>query len=296
MPAHSDSAPRLTRRRFLGATLGSGLAVTGLVATYAAFIERFRFELNHYRVPIRDLPGSLEGLRLLHVSDIHHGPLMSRGVVAGVIERAAAVPCDAIVLTGDYVHGEDSKRALEWVIPALRTLRAPHGVHAVLGNQDHYADATRAKELLSDLGFARIHTRAAIERDDGRLWIGGTGDLWEDQVAIDRLLAGVPDAEPRIVLAHNPDTADVPWRSRVDLMLSGHTHGGQIHLPLIGAPVLPVENKRYVNGLIDTPRTRLFISKGIGWTVAPVRFNCTPELALLELTREEARRDPDPAA
>ena len=98
------------------------------------------------------------------------------------------------------------------------------------------------------------------------------------------MLTGVPAGEPRIVLAHNPDTADEPWTARVDLMISGHTHGGQVVIPFLGAPILPVRNKAYASGLIETPRTRLFITRGLGWAILPVRFNCAPELALLELT------------
>jgi predicted MPP superfamily phosphohydrolase len=285
MSSDTTRSRLLTRRRFLG----GGAVAAGLFATHVTVFERLRLELNHYRVPVRDLPRSLEGTRVLQVSDIHHGPLMGRGVVEKVLERAAAVPCEAVALTGDYVHGDDSRRSLEWVLPQLGRLRAPLGVHAVLGNHDHYADAARAKEMLGNLGISLVHAKHAIERDDGRLWIAGTGDLWEDRLSIDPVLRDVPAREPRIVLAHNPDTADRDWKARVDLMLSGHTHGGQIDLPLVGPPVLPVENKRYARGLIDTPRTRLFVSKGIGWTVAPVRFRCAPELALLELVRDESR-------
>jgi predicted MPP superfamily phosphohydrolase len=110
--------------------------------------------------------------------------------------------------------------------------------------------------------------------------------LWEDHLGLDALLAEVPPDECRIVLAHNPDTADSAYSTQVDLFLSGHTHGGQVRLPGGHAPVLPVANKAYSSGLVYSSRgTPLFISRGIGWAVYPVRVNCTPEIAVLELVR-----------
>jgi predicted MPP superfamily phosphohydrolase len=118
--------------------------------------------------------------------------------------------------------------------------------------------------------------------------LAGAGDLWEDHSDLDDLLRKVPGSECRIVLAHNPDTADTKYSSRVDLMISGHTHGGQVDIPFVGTPVLPVRNKNYSSGLKRSPRgCRVFISKGIGWAIYPVRFNCFPEIAVLELVPDD---------
>lgn len=293
MSTPRSSAAALTRRRFLGlgVGLGGGLAL-GALSAYSFVIDRLAFRVEHFRVAITDLPRSLDGLRILQLTDLHHGPWMGRGLVEAVLAKAAAIPCDLVALTGDYVHGDESSAKLEWVIPALARLGAPLGVHAVLGNHDHYAGADRARALLAEHGISRVHSRVAIERDDGRLWLAGTGDLWEDHVDVDRLLRGVPADEPRIVLAHNPDSADAEWNARVDLMLSGHTHGGQVLLPFVGAPYLPIANPRYLSGLVATPRTQLFVSRGLGSTSAPVRFRCPPQLAVLELTRREPANPP----
>ena len=113
----------------------------------------------------------------------------------------------------------------------------------------------------------------------------GVGDLWEDDIDIDEVLREVPKDECRIVLAHNPDSADSPYEGEVDLMISGHTHGGQVNVPFLGPPVLPVKNKSYSSGLVRTTKGQsLFISRGIGWAIYPVRFNCFPEIPILELT------------
>jgi hypothetical protein len=169
-------------------------------------------------------------------------------------------------------------------------LAAPAGVYAVLGNHDHWADTERSLYWLEKTGQNLRHRTATIARDGQRIWLVGAGDLWEDHVGLDGLLSGIPDGECRIVLAHNPDTADTDFSARVDLILAGHTHGGQVNLPFIGPPVLPVKNKTYSSGLKFSPRgAPVFISRGIGWAVYPVRFNCLPEIAVLELVPSAAR-------
>ena len=117
------------------------------------------------------------------------------------------------------------------------------------------------------------------------LWITGAGDLWEDKLGIDETNAKLPEDAFKIVLAHNPDTADQTFNTRFDLMLCGHTHGGQVRFPFIGAPVVPVNNKSYTSGTFDTLSGKMFISKGLGWTIYPIRLNCPPEIAVIELVQ-----------
>ncbi|MBI5440721.1 MAG: hypothetical protein HY900_05860 [Deltaproteobacteria bacterium] len=136
---------------------------------------------------------------------------------------------------------------------------------------------------------AMIHKVRSLERGGKTVWIAGAGDLWEDHRDVDVLLRGIPEADCRIVLAHNPDTADTGFGGRTDLMISGHTHGGQVNIPFLGPPVLPVRNKTYSSGLKTSTRgARVFISRGIGWAIYPVRFNCPPEIAVLELVPDKS--------
>ena len=122
-----------------------------------------------------------------------------------------------------------------------------------------------------------------IYKGRDRILIGGAGDYWEDELKIDKAFSYSDENECRLLLSHNPDSADTDFNTPLSLMLSGHTHGGQVVIPFFGPPVLPVKNKDYSSGLIATPRTQLFISRGIGWAICPVRFNCYPEIAILEL-------------
>ena len=132
------------------------------------------------------------------------------------------------------------------------------------------------------------HRAVPIRRGSARIWIGGAGDFWEDVPGIDRAFGSVPPEDTKILLVHNPDAIDTAYHSRISLALAGHTHGGQVILPFWGPPILPVSNKRYASGLIHSEKTTLFISRGLGWAIVPVRLNCLPEIAVLTLRRRQA--------
>lgn len=272
----------MSRRNFLRSVFYGG---GGLITTYSVMIERYAVQVNAYDVAVPYLPESFEGFQLLQITDLHYGFLMPLPWIQHLIDKANALQPDAIVLTGDYVHKGRSKQELLEVWPQLTRLKARYGAYMVLGNHEHWANRKLALELLHESGFSVRHIARPIEKNGRRVWIAGAGDFWEDDDGIDLALQNVPENECRIVLAHNPDTADIYRKSRIDLMISGHTHGGQIVVPFIGPLVIPVHNKLYSHGYIQGDNIRLFISRGIGWTIFPIRFNCPPEMALLRLRR-----------
>jgi predicted MPP superfamily phosphohydrolase len=273
---------RITRRRFL--TLAGGAGAFGLLSSYPLFIERSIVLTNTYRIPVPNLPAAFSGFRIVHLTDLHYGPLTSLAHLRSVIAGANRIKRDLVVCTGDYVRGRMTTGPIDAVWPILADLEAPMGVFSVLGNHDHWADTARSQYWLERTGQDLRHKVIGLERNGTRLWLAGAGDLWEDHENLDRMLHKIPAADCRIVLAHNPDTADTDFTARVDLMISGHTHGGQVRIPFIGAPILPVRNKNYSSGLKSSPRgLSVFISRGIGWAILPIRFNCLPELAVLEL-------------
>jgi hypothetical protein len=277
----------MTRRSFL--RLGAGALAAGFAGTYSVFVERQIVLVNTYRIPVPRLPRAFEGLRIVHLTDLHHGFLVSLDFIRGIVGRANDLGGDLIVCTGDYVHERNTTSELDAVWPVLAELSAPEGVFSILGNHDHWADTKRSKYWLEETGQNLRRKTAALERDGERLWFAGAGDLWEDRTNLDRLLKDVLRDECRIVLAHNPDSADESFESPVDLMISGHTHGGQVQIPFYGPPILPVKNKTYSEGLKQSPKGQsVFISRGIGWAIYPVRFNCYPEIAVLELSRTES--------
>jgi len=287
------SSSSVSRRRFLASAGGLG-ALGGGLASYATLVEPQRIRVRQFTVPIRDLPASLEGLRIVQVSDTHYGPFVSLGYLREVIRRANALAADLIVLTGDYVHR--TPLAIGPGVQVLQGLQARLGVVGVLGNHDHWEGAASVRE-----GFARAsiplldNRRQFLSRDSLRpdaapgtgIGICGVGDLWEDEVRFDQALDGVPEEVPRIVLAHNPDTAEqIPAGLRVDLMLSGHTHGGQLCVPGYGPPLVPSAfGQKYAGGWCAGPRCPVIVSRGVGMAILPVRLGVPPEIGEITLVR-----------
>jgi len=275
----------LSRREFL--KLSGVVSAGALAASYPVMIERYLIGVNTYRIPIARLPDAFHGFTIIHLTDIHYGSLVPLELVAYVVRRANNLRHDITVCTGDYVHKNDLPDPVNEVWPVLSRLEAPSGVYSVLGNHDHWASTRRSVYWLKQSKQNLRQQAVPIQRGGQRIWLGGVGDLWEDAPSIDDAFHGLPPGECKIVLAHNPDTADLPHQTRIDLMISGHTHGGQVRLPFLGPPVLPVKNKRYSSGIIDTQSMKLFISRGIGWAGYPVRFNCPPEIAMLVLEKAD---------
>ena len=271
----------MNRRTFLKSALSVGALV--FAGSYPVFIERNIVQVNRYKVPVPNLPLSFHGFTLAHLTDIHLGFLVSPSFVEQIVRRTNSLNADAIVCTGDYVHKWETVKEIDKVWPILSKLSARYGVYSVLGNHDHWADSDRSLYWLERSGQNIRHQCKPIYKGRERILVGGAGDFYEDELKIDQVFSGSDQNDCRILLAHNPDSVDTEFETPLSLVLSGHTHGGQVVIPFLGAPRLPVANKAYCSGLIETPRTQLFISRGIGWTILPVRFNCYPEIAVLEL-------------
>jgi len=274
----------MNRRSFLKFSAFSGTAA--LAGSYPVFIERTLVRINRYKIPIINLPPAFHGFTLAQLTDLHLGLLVSEAFVENIVQRTNALKTDVIVCTGDYVHDKNTPAEIDQVWPILAKLTARDGVYSVLGNHDHWADSARSLYWLERSGHNIRHRCQPIYRGRDRILLGGAGDYWEDELGIDQAFACAGEADEsdcRILLSHNPDSVDTAFDTPLSLVISGHTHGGQVVIPFWGPPILPVINKKYSSGLITTPKTPLFISRGIGWAILPIRFNCTPEIAVLEL-------------
>jgi len=277
----------MNRRTFLKLALYGG--TIALAGSYPVLIERNIVHVNRYRIPVPDLPSSFHGFTLAQLTDLHLGFLVSDSFVEGIVEKTNRLGADVIVCTGDYVHARNTIEEIDRVWPILSKLEAKHGVYSVLGNHDHWADSDRSRYWLQRTKQDIRHKCKPVYRGSDRILIGGAGDYWEDELKIDETFSCSDENECRVLLSHNPDSVDTDFETPLSLVLSGHTHGGQVVIPFFGPPVLPVKNKAYSSGLIATPRTQLFISRGIGWAIYPVRFNCYPEIAVLELVSPETK-------
>jgi len=233
------------------------------------------------------LGAGLDGLKIAHLSDFHCGAFMSDRAVCRVLEHAWEEKPDLVVFTGDYVefHPVDICQLTQ----PLRDLpRPPMGIFGIFGNHDFmHGDIHYLSERLNEAGVRILQNDAVrLERDGAGLWLVGIDDHWRGHADLRKAMVLVDRSEPRILLSHNPDAVGHARDLGFRLMLSGHTHGGQIVLPVLGpAKVYSVNGPEFIGGSIEVSQTHLHVSRGIGMTSLPIRINCPPEFSILTLVR-----------
>jgi len=286
----------ISRRRFLGAATAGSLAITG----DAILLEPNHPRLVRQEIFLRRLPGSFDRMTIVQLSDFHYDPYFSIRPIEAAVRISNELSPDLVVLTGDFVTAPEfttvksARKAAQPAAPCaqlLSSLRARSGVFAALGNHDESTDARTVTRMLSEVGFQVLrNTAVALERGGQRLWLAGVGDVLKRRADLDLTLAAVPAAEPVVLLAHEPDFADTVVRYPVDLQLSGHSHGGQVCLPLLGPLYLPKMGRKYPSGLRQLGSLVLYTNVGIGTILFPTRWNCPPEVTLITLRTGVASR------
>jgi predicted MPP superfamily phosphohydrolase len=282
-----------SRRRFLKFASGAAAAGTLAVGADATIFEPNRPRLVRQQIPLRRLPPAFDGLSILQLSDFHYDPYFSAKPVTAAVRMANDLKPDLIVLTGDFVtspifHRQNLIRRSEALIEpcadVLRGLSAPFGVWAVLGNHDVFWEPNQILSALRRAGIQVLRNDAVpIERDGQRFWLSGVGDVLAGHSDLGRALRSTSRDEAVVLLAHEPDFADQATRHNVDLQLSGHSHGGQVRFPLVGAVYLPHLARKYPKGLRQVGQLMLYTNVGIGTLFIPVRWNCPPEVTLITL-------------
>jgi hypothetical protein len=279
-------APRATPLP-LGAARRARNVFTDIVETLLAPFgqwSRLQLIVEEVSIGVKALPPAFDGYRIAFLTDLHSSAVVPAWWIQHAVSAAMGLGADLIALGGDFV--EDDARYVPGLADLLRPLHAPDGVVAVLGNHDHYVGAAGVREQLRAAGARELlNTPLVIARGDARVAVSGVGDLQCDAIDFFAAFAGVPPSVPRVVLSHDPDVfAYWPAEVRLDLMLSGHTHGGQAYLPLLGPPFVPSQfGFRYLKGLYRESDRQLYVSRGIGAAGAPIRWKCPPELTLVVL-------------
>ena len=285
----TDAVHALSRRQFLQA---SALAAAGGLVAYAGFWDRHDLQLIEQTIHLRRLPEAFHGLRIAQVSDIHYDEFTEPYFVREMVRRINALNPDIVMLTGDFVTDGPLPRSVGARLSypcaeILSGIRCPHRF-ASLGNHDTLVGSAVVVDALKVHGIPTlVDNHLPFERDGGRLWFAGLRSSLVDTPNLnDALPRQAGPMEPVILLAHEPDYAlQVVKRGVVDLMLSGHTHGGQIRLPFIGTPrpLLAEGGRRFVHGHFNLGPMQLYVNRGIGTVKLPVRFLCPPELTLITL-------------
>jgi predicted MPP superfamily phosphohydrolase len=276
-----------------GILIGVGAAIT-LVMLHAVLIAPRRLRKTVVDVPLPGLGLPFDGYTLAVIADVHHWGLGTR-YLQRIVRMSNEVDPDLVVLLGDYgISFEHNQKlsamayrgALPSLADAFRELHARDGCVAVLGNHDHYYDGDRVAEWLRTLNIrVLINDHVTFRRGEASLVIGGVGDAIEDSVDPRGGAGDQPAGSAIIVLCHNPDGVDrFDPRSGIGLVLSGHTHGGQIVIPGYGALTTHTRicSRRAPSGWIPNDRVRLYVTRGVGVQV-PIRFRCSPEVLIVRL-------------
>jgi len=261
------------------------LIIAGIVFLSYSFFESRWIKITDVEILSADIPESFNGSKIVFISDIHLGPYLSSQRLSGIIGQINDMKPEMIILGGDYVHYRS-----KYIVPVFNEfskLRADHGVYAVLGNHDHYADADLTRKMIAKAGINNIDNHSFWVRKGGdSIKIGGVGDLQEGILIPGNTLTGLKKSDFAILVSHQPDYIERVNTDLIDLTLSGHTHGGQITFfgwfaPLMGSDY----GQKYRYGLVETGKMKSYISSGIGTVIIPFRFFCRPEIVVIHLRK-----------
>ncbi|NOQ72926.1 MAG: phosphoesterase [Crocinitomix sp.] len=279
---------KFNRRKFLKRSMivgGAGL-LTGL---YAWQIEPFWLEFVYHKMPIKNLPKNLNGLRLMQISDMHVGNRFDRQYLIDSLKEAQALEPDIVVYTGDFVSYESSEQFEQLQEVLNHKVEGKLGTVGILGNHDYGNNweeedvASRITEILEENGLQILRNSTT---EVAGLNIIGIDDYWATNFKPELAFESYDPSKANLVLCHNPDVADLDvWNGYQGWILCGHTHGGQCKAPFLTPPMLPVKNKAYSAGEVDLKDGRkLYINRALGhlWQI---RFNVRPEITVFELSQ-----------
>ncbi|MBA3770386.1 MAG: metallophosphoesterase [Blastocatellia bacterium] len=259
--------------------LAANLSKTAKVA----IDEATSLSLERVDIEIKRLPSKLDGFKIVHLSDTHHSPLTGLDHIERAVKIANRLKPDIFLLTGDYVSHH--REFIAPVAATLGKLKAKYGIYACLGNHDHWTDAALVTDLFRGEGInVLINEGLRIETRRGSFWLAGVDDYMVGKTDVPAALLGSYPDEMKILLAHNPLIFRDAARAGIDLTLSGHTHGGQIRVRNTENNIIPRRRKA---GLHRRGNSQIYITRGIGTVVVPMRYHCPPEISLLELRNSQ---------
>jgi uncharacterized protein len=281
------SAPprrRLTRRSFLG---WSAASVAGL-GLYAGEVSRHELSVEEHTLHLARLPDAFRGMRIVQVSDFHYAEYTEAFFLREMVRKINQLRPDMVLFTGDFVSFSPmplsfARRCAPRCAAILSAIECPLR-YASLGNHDYVVGAEAVAGPLREHGIPVLMNAAvALERAGERVWLAGIGSVCTGDSDLAKAIPRAAASEPVLLLAHEPDILPDVARYGVDLMFSGHTHGGQVRIPFLPPMVLPDYGKIYVEGLFRLGPTQLYVNRGIGAVGVPFRFRCPPEITVITL-------------
>lgn len=289
--------PNINRRTFLkqSSYAAIGFFAACAVPFYSYFAEPHWVETIELEISFPRLPKAFDGMRIVHFSDIHYGFFYDTITLNKLISKINALKPDMIIFTGDFFDGDFDPYVQECIEALTHLNAAPLGQYAVMGNHDYYSGYNHSAQVIEvyEAGGFKVlrNENIRIKRDDKSIQIAGVDDMFHGKPNLEQTFGNTDPDNFTLFLAHEPDYADQAAEYRADLQLSGHSHGGQIRLPIIGALITPPGGKKYVHGLhtLDSQvdARMIYTNRGIGTSHIPVRFLCRPEITVLTLRQKQ---------
>lgn len=262
------------------------LITLGILILAYSYLESRWLKTKKVTVSSIEIPSGFDGKRIVFISDIHHGPFLSIQRVSKLVKKINKLNPDIILLGGDYVHRESCY--IKPLFDEFQNLKSKYGIYGVLGNHDHWEDAELTIKLMKRNNIKICDNKSYwLKLGKDSIKIGGVGDLWEDIQQLDNTTFDVEKSDFTILIYHAPDYFEEISTDLIDFTVSGHTHGGQVTLFGLWAPILPSKyGQKYRYGIIKKENMVSYVSSGVGTITPPLRFFCRPEIVLINLIKE----------
>ena len=282
----NQDTEKISRRKLIKKILlgGAGLSLLG-TSGYSLIYEPWHIEMERHDLHVPNLPSYWEGRKLIQVTDIHCSLIIRPDYLMKAFKLVADEKPDILAITGDNTSGsikciDELKEVLQETVCPLENLVKL----TVPGNHDYWTSISHVTECFEDLGFIMLINDGVRTGPKGsELTILGTDDLWTNPVDVAKLLKGYDlGREAVIMLTHNPDIFPEAAKYEIPITLAGHSHGGQVNLPIIGPPLVPC---KYIRGFYREGESLMYVNRGLGMLTLPIRFNCSPEIAVFTLRK-----------
>ncbi len=261
----------------------SSLVILSIIYVYK--IEPIWFEIVPINLKITNLPKTFEGFKIVHISDLHADDSMNKKKLTKIVQLIDRQHPDIIAITGDFITKKTDAATTALLETTLSKLSPQEKTVAVLGNHDHWSNPNHIRNILHNSNILDISNSIyTLEREQDKLNIAGVDDYWLKKSRLDLVLQKLPSDSVAILLAHEPDFADISSaKNRFALQLSGHSHGGQVKIPFRKPPVLPPYAKKYPSGFYQVGNMIQYTNRGLGMVKPLIRFNCRPEITVFTL-------------
>ncbi len=262
------------------------IAVFSLI--YVFQIEPLWFEIVSVNLTISNLAPAFDGFKIVQISDLHADTSMNPKKLGKIVNLINQQQPDIVAMTGDFITATLDRQTTLMLEAAFKKLSPTAKTLAVLGNHDHYIDPQQIRTLLHNSNVLELNNSAyTLQRGNDTLSIAGVDDFWQEKANLDLVLSQLPPQGAAILLVHEPDFADISAATqRFALQISGHSHGGQVRIPLRKPPVLPPFAEKYPVGRYKVGKMVQYTNRGVGMVLPAVRFNCRPEITVFTLNSE----------